>query len=127
SAGPTSSALTASARRGCVSRRRSIGGIERIDAQHLHVWRDVLPAAAIDRTIRPAATTTESAECAPCGSRVQHRVLIEVNRNILAVVPVGDRALQIVEHAAQNRASREQIRWMLHGHATGKIELRHER
>ena len=41
---------------------------------------------------------------------LQHRILVEVDRQILAVVAVGDRALQVAEDAAQDRAAREELR-----------------
>ena len=61
---------------------------------------------------RPAAASAaaaESAEAAAAGC-TEHRVLIEVDRQILAVVAVGDGALEVGEDAAQNGAAREQLR-----------------
>ena len=58
---------------------------------------------------------------------VQHRRLVEVDRQIGAVVAVDDRALHVGDLRAQDRAAHEQLRRLLDGDAGGDAVLREDR
>src|SRR5665647_3002296 len=60
------------------------------------------------------------------GGGIEHGILVEVDRQILAVIAVGDGALEVGEHAAQDGAAREQLGGMLHGDAAGEVVLGHQ-
>src|ERR1019366_8362353 len=134
SAATTSAARTATASAAPAAtsnrgrRRRRIAGFERRGVDGHGVGRDVLPLAAVDGAGRGAASsTTAAAKSAAAGARdgsgIEHGILVEVDRQILAIIAVGDGALQVAEHAAQNGSAREQLGGMLHGDAASQVVL----
>jgi hypothetical protein len=60
------------------------------------------------------------------GGGIEHGILVEVDRQILAVIAVGDGALEVAEDAAQDGAAREQLGGMLHGDAARQVVLGHQ-
>ena len=80
-----STTTTAAARRCFRCRRRRTAAFQRRDVDRRGIRRDILPALPHP----PRRRRTPSARC------IQHRVLIEVDRQILGLIAVCNRALQV--------------------------------
>src|SRR5262249_27899403 len=120
SAAPT----TSSSRRLLACGLRShVGRIQRRGVNGNCVGRYVLTklrarTAGRAKAAPPATTAAESAKCAQIGGGdVEYRILIEVDWQVLAIVAVSDRALQVGERSARDRAAREKLLRMLYRHA----------
>src|SRR5439155_15028103 len=73
------------------------------------------------------AAASKPAESSRSAGRAEHRILIEVHRQFLAVEPVRDGTLAIREDAAHDGAASEELRRPLHRHACRKSAIGQKR
>src|ERR1035441_3245607 len=124
----TSAASTAAATRRW-RRYRGCGCIARVERRGVDghgVGCDVLALAAVDGAGCAATTAAAAESAASAGGGIEHGILVEVDRQILAVIAVGDGALEVAENAAQDGTAREEIGGTISGGGAGQVVLRHQ-